>query len=92
MYVYDVAAVVSAILLLLQKKIKQVVAMNTHLSNDTHTHLTKGPHRSPHGYHLTNPHTGCSHKGADLGGLPLNITPLSVTELTGWETKRYPYF
>lgn len=64
-----------------RKKVKQVVAMNTHLSNDTHTHLTKGPHRAPHGYHLTNLHIGCSHKGTELGRLPLNITLLSVIEL-----------
>lgn len=47
-----------------RKKIKQVVAMNTHLSNDTSAHLTKGPRKTPHGNHLTNPHMGCSHKGA----------------------------
>lgn len=39
--------------------------MNTHLSNDTRAHLTKGPHKTPHGYHLTNPHGVFSQGGRD---------------------------
>lgn len=75
-----------------RKKIKQVVAMNTHLSNDTRARLTKGPHKAPHGYHLTNPHTGCSRNGGRDGWATFKNNSAICHRINRMESKKIPLF